>query len=89
MTSSEHAQLLHCAQTNSALRTLMAEHEAMAAELVKLRAEVEQMRPIYVAAIDWHEAPHTYDSNCAAGECDDCPARIAMEKLNQACKEAK
>jgi len=76
MTSSEHAQLLHCAQTNSALRTLMAEHEAMAAELVKLRAEVEQMRPIYVAAIDWHETPN------------DCNWQ-QLAKLERACKEAK
>jgi len=74
MTSSEHAQLLHCAQTNSALRTLMDEHEAMAAELVKLRSA-------FAALAD--RMGNDCDCGSWANDIDD------ILKLERACKEAK
>jgi len=74
MTSTEHAQLLHCAQTNSALRTLMAEHEAMAAELVKLRAAFAKLRD---------DISRDCDCDSYANDIDD------ILELERACKEAK
>lgn len=45
----------HMAQTSSPLRRLLVEHSAVLAELVKLRAEVECMRPVFVAAVAWRD----------------------------------
>jgi len=66
------------------IRRLDAELAAERAETAKLRAEVATMRPVFLRAIEWREAPHTRDSNCSAGDHDDCPAREAERKLRAA-----
>ena len=88
MKISERSQLDFAATTNAAVRTILAEHAAMCAEIERLKAEVEHMRPIYVAALAWHEAPHVHDANCSAGDCDSCPARTAEETLHDTIDEA-
>ncbi|HEY1814854.1 MAG TPA: hypothetical protein VGG74_21050 [Kofleriaceae bacterium] len=54
------------------------------AELAKLRAEVDAMRPIYVLALAFCEAEHTRDSNCSAGDHDSCAAAPAEKALRAA-----
>lgn len=52
-----------------------------------LRAEhqaCQRMRPVVEAAKEWRLAPHRYDANCNAGDCDECPARTAQEALMRA-----
>ena len=53
-------------------------------ELVKLRAEVETMRPIYVLALAFVDAEHVRNANCSAGDHDECPAREAEIALRAA-----
>jgi hypothetical protein len=57
-------------------------------EIERLRAEVEHMRPVYVAAIAWNEADHVNDADCRAGDCDSCPAREAEIELVTKIQEA-
>jgi hypothetical protein len=50
-------------------------------ELAKLRDEVEAMRPVYVAAVEWISTPCSGNFNCKAGDHDGCPIRDVERKL--------
>ena len=95
MTQIEEQQIAHVAKTSSAVRLLVSESDQLHSELLaarteieKLRAEVEHMRPVYVAAEAWASAEHVRDHNCTAGDCDSCPARVAEAELYAAIKVA-
>lgn len=55
--------------------------ESLESERDDLKREVVRMRPVYEAALVWFRAPHVRDSNCSAGDCDNCPARPAEQLL--------
>jgi hypothetical protein len=40
-----------------------------------------RVMPIIEAARAWEKAPHVLDENHYAGDCDDCPAREALDNL--------
>lgn len=45
------------------------------------REELELLLEIYEAARVYGASEHTLDSNCYAGDCDDCSARPALAAL--------
>jgi hypothetical protein len=53
-----------------------------------LHEEIERMRPVYEAAKVWRRAPHTFDANCSAGDCDECEAKHALTRLEGAIDSA-
>lgn len=44
-------------------------------------AELDHLRAVYEAALNYGRSEHTHDSNCLAGDCDSCSAAPALEAL--------
>ncbi len=65
-------------------RNLLVALTPMEQERDSLRSWRARWAPVVEAAKAWHEAEHTGDANCAAGDCDSCPARPAEAALQVA-----
>jgi hypothetical protein len=73
MTIDEREELLEWAKAYQGV--MQASHSTL--------SKIYKLVEIAVAALEYGCSQHTMDANCSAGDCDDCSARTALEKIEK------